>query len=337
MLPGDPQWILAGHEVPTHGGVARSVRPPISQLQRGQRLAPSLALDLQIPEWLAVFAEKHMVMSHEAFGSETGMQSELPLENRQSAWAKRNSAIFSGLGLTAIDAGDPCLVDADHSVHEVDIGENECNLFRRPHAGEESELVIVPLSFAPVAVDGSNERLGVVCAEWIDLRSVVLFQTRASKTARRVILLGMVVVAEFEGSSQDADGIVVRLLAPRLAVCNRNELGVTDLMKEMPAECRAPYTIQDSLVGADCRCSQIMPRQSRLAVREELVEDLLARANLDCSAKSPEQSVVRKLLGKGECANFNLAFDMVEPLMRAPQIGFGWRTVDRRAISDVSD
>jgi hypothetical protein len=77
----------------------------------------------------------------------------------------------------------------------------------------------------------------------------------------------MVAVAEFEGSSQDADCIVVRLLAPRLAVCNRNQLGVTDLMKELPAECRAPYTVQDSSIGADCRRGQVMPRQSSLTVR----------------------------------------------------------------------
>jgi hypothetical protein len=45
------------------------------------------------------------------------MQSELPLENGRGAWAKRNSAIFSGLGLTALDICDPRLVDADDSVH----------------------------------------------------------------------------------------------------------------------------------------------------------------------------------------------------------------------------
>lgn len=101
-------------------------------------------------------------------------------------------------------------------------------------SGEESELVIVALSFAPVPVDGSDERLGVLHSKRIDLRTVLLFQARASKTARRVVLLGMVAVAEFKGSSQDADGIVVRLLAPSPAVRNRNQLGVTDLMKELP-------------------------------------------------------------------------------------------------------
>jgi hypothetical protein len=63
-----------------------------------------------------------VVVSHEARGLEPGTQSELPLKNRERAWAKRNSTIFSGLGLTSVDSGDPCLVDADDSVDEVEIG-----------------------------------------------------------------------------------------------------------------------------------------------------------------------------------------------------------------------
>jgi hypothetical protein len=278
--------------------VAGGVRPPIAQLERGQRLTPSLSLDLQVPERLAILAEKDMIVLHEARSPQPAMQSKVPLENCCGAWAKRNSTIFSGLGLTALDAGDTCLVDADNSVHEVKIGENQCNLFRRPEASEESELVIVALSFSPVAVDGSDERFRVVHAKRVDFGAVFLFQPGASKTARRIVLLGMVAVAEIEGSSQDADGVVVRLLAPGFAVRNGDQLGVTDLMKELPAESRAPNTIQDSSIGADCRRGQIVPCQSSLTMRKELVEDLAARAHPDCAANSTEKSVVWKLLGK---------------------------------------
>jgi hypothetical protein len=247
---------------------------------------------------LASLAEKDMVVLHEARGPQPAMQSKLPLENCRGARSKRNSTIFSGLGQTALNTGDACLVDADNPVYDVKIGENECNPFRRPEASEESELVIVALSFPPVAVDGSDERFGVLHANRIDLGAVLLFQPRTSKTARRIVLLGMVAVTELDGSSQDADGIVVRLLAPRLAVRNRDQLGVTDLMKELPADCREPNTIQDSSIGPGCRRGQIVRCQLSFTVRKELVKDLAARANRDCSANSTEESVVRKLLGK---------------------------------------
>jgi hypothetical protein len=42
-----------------------------------------------------------------------------------------------------------------------------------PEAGEETELVIVALSFSPFAVDGSDEHFGVLHAKRIDLGAVL--------------------------------------------------------------------------------------------------------------------------------------------------------------------
>ncbi len=82
VLLGDPERVLADHEVPTHRRVASDVRPTISQFQGGQGRTPSLALDLKVAERFTGFAEEDVVVMDDASGCESGTQSELPLENR---------------------------------------------------------------------------------------------------------------------------------------------------------------------------------------------------------------------------------------------------------------
>ena len=68
VLLGHPQRILPAHQAPVHRRVACGVGTPISQLQRTERVAPSLALDLQIPEPLTCFAKEHIFVLDEASG-----------------------------------------------------------------------------------------------------------------------------------------------------------------------------------------------------------------------------------------------------------------------------
>lgn len=77
-----------------------------------------------------------------------------------------------------------------------------------------------------------DERLGVLHAERIDLRAILLFQACTSKTPCRVVLLGMVAVAKFKRTSEDADGVVICFLAPLFAVRDRDQFGVTYLVEE---------------------------------------------------------------------------------------------------------
>jgi hypothetical protein len=79
--------------------------------------------------------------------------------------------------------------------------------------------------------------------EWVDLWSVFLLEARASKTLCRIVLLRMVTVAEVEGASADADGIVVCFLSPQFAIRNRDESGVTHLTEEMFGERWTPHTV----------------------------------------------------------------------------------------------
>jgi hypothetical protein len=219
--------------------------------------------------------------------------------------------------------------------YKIDIGENECNLFRRPEAGEESKLVIVALSFTPVPVNGSDERFGVMHAKRIDLGAVLLFQARASKTPGRIVLLGVILIAEIERATKDTDGIVVRFLAPGLAVRNCDKSGVPHLMEEMFPERGTPHTVQDSSIRAERRCRQVVTGQPTLTMREEPIEDFAARSNLGSSGQPSKEAVVRKLLGEGERAGIDLVLDLGNALASAAQIGFRRRTLDRGAVPDT--
>lgn len=64
--------------------------------------------------------------------------------------------------------------------------------YGRSHPGEKSELIVVALGLSPVAMNRGNERFSILHAERIDLRPVLLLETRAPQTSRRVVLLGMV-------------------------------------------------------------------------------------------------------------------------------------------------
>jgi hypothetical protein len=82
----------------------------------------------------------------------------------------------------------------------------------------------------------TDQCFGILHREWVDLWPVLPLEARTSKTSSRIVLLGMIPIAEIERATKDADGIVVCLLAPGVAICNGDEPGITHLMKEMCPE-----------------------------------------------------------------------------------------------------
>jgi hypothetical protein len=78
---------------------------------------------------------------------------------------------------------------------------------------------------------GSNQCLRVLNREGIDLRPIPLLETHAPKFASRVEALGMIAVTKVKSTPQNTDGVVVRLLAPRLAIGDLDQARVTDAME----------------------------------------------------------------------------------------------------------
>jgi len=70
-------------------------------------------------------------------------------------------------------------------------------------------------------------------------------------------------------------------------------------------------------------------------MREELIEDLATGSNSNNAGQPSKEAVVRKLLGKRECARIDLALDFLEPLASAAQIGLRWRTSNKGAVSNA--
>ena len=85
---------------------------------------------------------------------------------------ERDSTILAGLGRVLVDASDARFVDPERRVRRIEIRNDECNLFGRTQPHEESELIVVPLRFAPVPMDGGDERFGILNAEGVDDGSV---------------------------------------------------------------------------------------------------------------------------------------------------------------------
>lgn len=98
-------------------------------------------------------------------GLEPRAQAKLILQNEQRSWAQYDASIFARLGPTPFDACDSRFVDADDAMHEVEIGEDQCNFFGGSKPREESELVIVSLGFSPIAMNRRNERFRVLYRE----------------------------------------------------------------------------------------------------------------------------------------------------------------------------
>jgi hypothetical protein len=92
-------------------------------------------------------------------GCRSCTQVQVSLQNGQCTGAQLDAAIISGVGFVAIHSVDPCFVDTDDPIDEIDVGHREGDLLRRSQSGEKTELVIVSLRFTPVQMQGRNQEL----------------------------------------------------------------------------------------------------------------------------------------------------------------------------------
>jgi hypothetical protein len=158
-------------------------------------------------------------------------------------------------------------------------------------------------------MDRGDKCFGVVHGEGIHLRTVRFAKTRAPKVQGWILVDRSVSVSKHEGSLQDADGVVVGLFTPAMAVCNGNETRVSDVEENHVAEVRAPNAIKDLSIRPD-RCGRhVVPTKSRLAVRKVCIEDVTAQSSTRHAAQTANKPVVRELLFEGECAQADLMFD----------------------------
>ena len=130
----------------------------MTQIQRPQALAPSDGGAEQIANRRTGILEEDLVVDPPR-GVQARAQAKL---SGKRSGAEFDASILAGLGLASIDAMDSSLVDTDNAMDEVDIGENEGNFFRGPQSREEPKLVVVALRLAPIAMNGGNQRLGIV-------------------------------------------------------------------------------------------------------------------------------------------------------------------------------
>jgi hypothetical protein len=116
-------------------------------------------------------------------------------------------------------------------------------------------------------MDRRDQGFGVLHREGIDAWPIVLSESCAAQIPCRVVPLRMIAVPELEGAPDDADRVVVRLLAPALTVRDLDERRVTHLMKELFPERRAPHSVQHpSIRHQGCR-RQIVLCEARPTVR----------------------------------------------------------------------
>jgi len=229
MLLGHPERILAGHEIPAHGSLTRGVRTSVVHLQRLQGLTPSALRMVQSPEGLAGLHEEDVVVIDLPGDLQGFSKTEMPSQNGQRAGTQLNAAIFARLRFIPIDAGDSRFADADYSLDEVDVRKHEGDLLRRSQAGEKAKLIVVALCFTPIVMDSSDECLGIVHGERINLRAVRFAKTGTPKVQGWVFMDRTVSVSKLEGTLQDADGVVVCFFTPTMAVCDGYQTRVSDL------------------------------------------------------------------------------------------------------------
>ncbi len=206
----------------------------------GERLSPATVRVLKVTDGLAIRLEEEMIVIDLACTLEFRAQCQLTLQDGQRTRTQLDPPILAGLGRILVAAIDACLLDRECPACRIEVGHRERNLFRRSQAREEPKFIVVALRFAPVAVKRRNERLRLVNREWIDDGPILALDARALELARGIVQFGVITVAELEGAAQDAEGVVVRLLAPVCTVRDFDERGISNVEKSKLAKMRAP-------------------------------------------------------------------------------------------------
>jgi hypothetical protein len=69
-------------------------------------------------------------------------------------------------------------------------------------------------------------------------------------------------------------------------------------------------------------------------VYEEGIEDIAAGSNRSGATQSPQQAIIWKFFGEAECADFNLALDLLKAITRPTEIGLGRRALNGGTVSN---
>lgn len=126
-------------------------------------------------------------------------------------------------------------------------------------------------------MDLHDQLLRVLNAKRIRTRTVLARHATAMQPESGVWAIWMVAVAEREGAAQGADGVVVPLLAPvRVPVGDAVQGYMINLEEKLLAEFGAPEVVDDAVIVRNRRSCEVVTRQARFAVLEELIENLTA-------------------------------------------------------------
>jgi len=116
-----------------------------------------------------------------------------------------DAAIISGLRLVAIHSVDSRFVDTDDPVDEIDVGDRKGDLLRRSQSGEKPELVIVPLRFTPIPMQGRDQELRVLHAERVDFWPAGFTDACAPEMSSWVLIQWPVAISKVESAFQHTD------------------------------------------------------------------------------------------------------------------------------------
>ena len=209
-------------------------------------------------DWLAVLLKEKMVMVDLPRKLESSSQYELATQDIQRSCGQLHPPIFTGLGRVFVNPRNPGLSDLKRPPGRIKIRNQERDLLRGAHSGEEAELIVVALPFAPIPTDCGDECFCVLNGEGIDFCPVLLQNARTLETGSRVVLLWLIAIAEFECPSQHADRIVVGLFSPVRGVRDFDECRVANVEEADGSNPWTPDSIEDLSLGGQSHGGHIV-------------------------------------------------------------------------------
>lgn len=223
------------------------------------------------------------------------------------------------------------LVMLRQAVDGIVIRYRKSNLLGRPQPRKESELVVVALGFAPVVVKGGDQRLRILDAERVNRRAVPLGDACAAKGGGRVAFLGIVLVAEGERLTQGADGVVVSLPVPVLAVGDADEHRIPDAEKGDVSNLGPPDVIENLPVRRQGDGRQVAAGNARFSVVQEGVKYVVAGAGAQRERCLFAIPVVGEFLREAERPGSNAGLNPAQVITGTTQIRFGRYPGEARA------
>ena len=182
----------------------------------------------------------------------------MPLQHVKCPGAELDAAILAGLRTVLVARHDASLCDADLALDEIAVRHPQGNLLRWTQTGEESELIVVALGLAPVAMDRRNKRFGLLDREGIDYRPIFLRDAKAFESGGGIVLLRMVPIAVLKCGSQRTSNVVVGLLADSPRVGDLYQGRVLDVLEVLRTDRGTPNRIKDFAVAVEGRECEVI-------------------------------------------------------------------------------